>query len=236
MQKGLLVRRTRRNVITKAALGGSATIALLSLALPTYAQPNTAAVAAENYVRAELERGLSIVNDRSAPEGVRLANLRSYLGSLMDIRRMALFSLGVARRSATPQQIEQFVNVFQEYTIAYCESLLTTYYSGQAVRITGSSQEGSNNYQVQLVLESPQAGAQKSTSPIDIGVRVSTQNGRFVITDIAALGIWLSVHERDEVTNYLLETHGNFGGLVLRYKTLVERKLRKLPDAASQKI
>jgi ABC-type transporter MlaC component len=231
-----VLRRTVLRTIIGAALRLTVII-IAAVAMPAQmrAQPSATA-AAENYVRAELERGLSIVNDRSAPEAQRLASLRAYLRSFMDTRRLALFSLGPARRSATPQQIDQFVSVFQEYTIAYCESLLTNYYSGQAVRITGASQEGPNSYRVDLAFESPQASAQKGTSAIDIGVRVSSENGRFVITDIAALGIWLSVHERDEVAEYLLETHGNFGGLVSRYRTLVERKLRTLPDAAPQRI
>lgn len=190
---------------------------------------NTSAVAAQEFVRSDLDRGLAILNDRSAPDPERRAKLRAYLNSFMDVRRMALFSLGLGRRSATPEQIEAFENAFRDYTITRFESLLTRYYAGQTVRVTGVSQDDPNSYRIYLVLDSL-ASVEKNRS-IDLGVKVIKDNGRFVVTDVAAMGVWFSMEQRDAVNDYLLQTHGNFGGLITRYRTFALQRRGGRPGA-----
>lgn len=205
---------------------------LTATSLSAQAQPDAAtAAAAENYVHAQMEKGLAILNDRSISVAKRHANLQAFLESFMDIRRVALFSLGMARRSATPQQTEQFVDAFRAYVVADLESLLRSYYAGQAAHITGCSQDGPNSYRVEIALENrPTTGQYSGNQPIDLFVQVLNENGKFVITDLAALGVWLSVHERDEVNEYLMETNGNFGGLLMRYRLRAERRQSDLPE------
>ena len=217
-----------RHAITAAAIW------LTAISLFAQAQPAaTTAAAAENYVHAQMETGLSILNNRSISAAKRQADLRAFLESFMDIRRIALFSLGMARRSATPQQTEQFVDAFRAYVVADLESLLRSYYAGQAAHVIGCSQDGPNSYRVEIALDNrPASGQYSGNQPIDLFVQVLNENGKFVITDLAALGVWLSVHERDEVNGYLMETNGNFGGLVMRYRLRAERRQSDLPEEA----
>jgi len=218
-----------------AAPGAGIALALaLALLLPVMpdagAQPGATAAAAEQFVRTDLERGLSIVDDRSITDAERREKLAGFLLSFMDIRRVALFSLGLERRSATPEQTERFVSAFREYALAYFESLLTNYYSGQMVRVTGCYPDGPSGFRVNLPLESPARTAKNDGQPIDLAVRVSDENGNLTITDVAAMGVWLGVQQREEVNDYLLERHGNFGGLIVRYESLARRKRGEVPD------
>lgn len=206
---------------------------LLLLSVPeATAQPGTTAATAEQFVRTNLESGLGIVNDRTMPDAERRAKLETFLQSFVDIRRVALFSLGLERRSATPEQVDRFVDVFREYAVAYFESLLTNYYSGQMVRVTGCYPDGPNSYRVNLLLDTPARSSQNNNQPIDLAVRVLDENGNFVITDVAAMGVWLGVQQREEINNYLLETHGNLGGLIVRYESLARRKRGELPNGS----
>jgi len=228
------VREAARSPFASSALRCVVAVVVLltavSLSVQARAQP-APPTAAENFVRSEMETGLAILNDRSESASQRRTKLRAFLESFMDIRRVALFSLGFARHNATPQQVDQFVDVFRSYVVADFESLLSNYYSGQAVRITGCSQDSPDSYTVDIALEHRQADAQDSNQPIDINVRVVEENGKFVITDLAALGIWLSVKERDDVKEYLLETNGNFSGLLMRYRVRTQRRLSEPPNA-----
>ena len=231
MSRRPVTRRDVRRAITVVALWLTA----MSLSGQAYAQPKEAtSAAAENFVRTELETGLSILNNHKTPEPQRRADLRTFLESFMDIPRVALFSLGFARRSASPQQIERFVDVFRVYVVADFESLLTNYYSGQAVRATDCTQDGPNSYTVDVVLEGRAGDAENSNQPIELNVRVLNENGKFVITDLAAMGVWLSVHERDQVNQYLMDSNGNFTGLLTRYRLRAERKQDELPGATEE--
>ncbi|HUO92147.1 MAG TPA: ABC transporter substrate-binding protein [Rhizomicrobium sp.] len=204
---------------------------LLAVVHSAQAQPGAmTAAAAEDFVRTQMETGLSILNDQTLPLDQRRAHLRALLDSFMDSRRIALFSLGFARHSASPQQVEEFVDVFRSYVLSDLESLLTRYYSGQTVRIAGSI-PGPDGYNVDIALENRTPAAQGSDEPTDVIVRVVSENGRFVVADVAALGIWLGNHERDAVKEYLFETNGNFHGLVLHYRLLAKRNLQGLPGA-----
>ena len=82
------------------------------------AAPALAQTPAEAYVQQNVQKGLTILNDHSIPDAQRRAEFREFLTSLTDIRRIALFTLGAARRTASPADIEAFVDAFRDYAVA----------------------------------------------------------------------------------------------------------------------
>src|SRR3974377_7902 len=86
---------------------------LFMLATLAASAPARAEGTAENFVASNVQRGLSILNNHSIPDIERRREFREFLTSLTDIRRIALFTLGPARRTATPEETDQFVNAFR---------------------------------------------------------------------------------------------------------------------------
>jgi len=179
--------------------------------------------AAESFVRTNLETGLSILNDHTLGEAERGEKLRGQLDSIIDSRGVAMFSLGFARRSATPKQIEQFVEVFRNYLLAYYASILTKYYKGQVVQITRCVEVDPQTYIVSAVLVNPAEANQKQFQPIEMDFRVNRDNGHFYITDFAVARMWFGIQQRDRIRSFLLET-GNFSGLIVRLRVLTGLK------------
>lgn len=190
-------------------------------------------IAAENYVRGNLEKGLAVLNNRSVPDTERGAQLRAFLNSLIDTRRLALFSLGLGTQSATPAQIDKFVGTFGDYAISYYETMLLKYYSGQTVRVTGCSKDDSNDFEVMVELLGP-AGQQDQSQkqPIEVDFRLVDAGGHFSVTDVAVAGVWLGEQERGRIYDYLLQTNGNIGGVIARLKVSTERL--QAPDRTNQ--
>jgi phospholipid transport system substrate-binding protein len=202
----------------------------LAIARPAQAQTNSSQWAAENFVRSDVQRGMGILNNRNLSDADRRAQLRDYLTSLVDIRHIAIFTLGPMRQYARPAQIDEFVNAFRDYAIAAYESKLTNY-SGQYLRFTGSIQTAPDNYIVRTVLVEPNGSSSRGDDPIEVDFRVANDNDRYAVTDLGIAGIWLALEQRDQLTAYLEDHSGNFDALIVHVKVLTERLHRDSPPA-----
>ncbi|MBV9061572.1 MAG: ABC transporter substrate-binding protein, partial [Alphaproteobacteria bacterium] len=80
--------------------------------------PATASPAAEAFVQTNVQRGLAILNNPSLSKQQRQEQFRNFLVTLTDLRRIALYTLGPARRAASPAQQDAFVEAFRNYAFA----------------------------------------------------------------------------------------------------------------------
>lgn len=192
--------------------------ALLPLAAPASAQ----IAAAENYVTGNVQKGLTILNAHNLPDAQRRAEFRDFLTSLTDIHRIALFTLGPARRTATPQQIDAFVDAFRNYAVAVYESRLTAY-AGQYLKVVSGSVHGPGDYIVRTILVDPTGRTEQQGEPIEVDFRVDGDNGHFVVIDAAIAGVWLALEERDQFTAFLEENNNNLGALISHLAALTSR-------------
>jgi ABC-type transporter MlaC component len=227
----------KRNPLASCILVAARTVACSLLAAVILLAPNVPRsyaksvsgepdqMAAENFVHADLERALGILNDRGIPDGERGAQLRGFLNSLIDVRRLALFSLGLGSKSGTPAQVNRFVDTFGNYVISYYDTMLLKYYSGQIARVTGSAKDGPNEYvvTVELVSAGQQQQDDPQNQPIEMDFRLVDDGGHFIVSDIAVEGVWLGQQERSRIDDYLLETDGNIGGLIAQLRASTER-------------
>jgi len=194
--------------------------AFLILGAIAFAFPARAETGAENFVRMNVQRGLTILNNHNLPDAQRRAQFRDFLTSLTDIRRIALFTLGSARRTATPQETEQFVNAFREYAVAVYESRLSAY-SGQTLKVTGATERQPGDDIITTVLVDPHATNQGE--PIEVDFRVESDNGHYVVIDASIAGVWLALEERDQFTAFLQENHDSVAALVSHLDGLTRR-------------
>ena len=101
--------------------------------------PANASPAAEAFVQTNLQHGLQILNNASLSKAQRQDQFRTFLMTLTDLRRIALYTLGAARRTAPPADQEAFVEAFRDYAFAVYGAEFSKY-SGQTLRVTGSMQ------------------------------------------------------------------------------------------------
>jgi phospholipid transport system substrate-binding protein len=212
-----------RRVRSRATALLSAWAMLLGLALALAAQPALAQTAgAENYVSANVQRGLTILNNHSISETQKASEFRDFLTSLTDIRRIALFTLGAARRTAPPPQIDAFVDAFHNYATAVYQSRLKGF-AGQYLKVVGGSEHGPDDYIVRTILVDPTGRTEQQGEPIEVDFRVDGGNGHFVVIDVAIAGVWLALEERDQFTAFLEENNGNLNLLISHLNTLTQQ-------------
>jgi len=204
-------------VLSIAALG----------AAPARTEPS-----AENFVASNIQHGLSILNNHGIPEGERRKQFRDFLTSLTDIRRIALFTLGAARRTATPEETDQFINAFRDYAVAVYESRLSAY-SGQSLRVTGGTERAPGDYIVTTVLVEANGSASQG-QPIEVDFRVVNENGHLAVLDLSIAGVWLALEERDQFSAFLEENRDSVPALVSHLAALTQRLHSGGPHTATQ--
>lgn len=188
----------------RAFLAFAVTFALLT---PASAAPT----GAEAFVQANVVKGLAILNNRNASADQKRVQFQGFIMSLTDMRRIANFTLGQYRRTATPQEQDAFAAAFQNYAIAVYQSYFSKY-AGQSLRVTGSQerQPGDTVVITQLVDPNDHSGQ----TPLEIDFRVLSDNGKFVVIDFSVSGIWLAIEERDQFSSFLGQNNGSIATLI----------------------
>jgi phospholipid transport system substrate-binding protein len=192
-----------------------AVISALVIAVAALASAQPAAAAAktppEKFVEVNVQRGLAILNNHNVPDSKRRSDFRDFLTGLTDIRRIALFTLGPARRTAAVGDVDAFVNAFRDYAVAVYESRLNQY-SGQTLNVTGSTEVAAGDNVVTTVLVDP-SGKTSGQPPIEVDFRVVGDGGKFVVVDASIAGVWLGQEERDQFTSFLQQNNNNLRAL-----------------------
>lgn len=185
--------------------------ALIAVAMVSFAAlliaPASAqnAPGAESFVQSNVQRGLAILNNRSLSAEQRSAQFRSFLLQLTDLRRIALYTLGPARRTTSEADQNAFVDAFRDYAFAVYEQEFSKY-SGQTLKVTGSIQRANGDYLVTTQLIDP--NAPRNEEPIEVDFRVFGTDGRYSVADITVVGLDLAITEQDEFTSFLAQ-HNN---------------------------
>jgi len=176
--------------------------------LPAQAGTSTQA---EAFVQSNIQKGLEILGNHKINDTERRNQFRDFLLTLTDAKRTALFTLGAARRGASPADVNAFVDAFRDYAIAVYQARLSSY-SGQTLKVTGSTERAPGDYVVTSVLVDPNNSADKQ--PIEVDFRVdSTGNNKFVVLDVSVVGVWLAIEERDQFSSFLAQHNDSVSAL-----------------------
>jgi phospholipid transport system substrate-binding protein len=197
---------TRRAVLVSATLA-----APLLAARPALAAANVA----ESFVDDNIHKGLEILRDKKLNVTQRRDQFETLLLGLVDVRRIALFTLGQYRRTAPPEDIEAFVNAFKNYAAAAYQSYFAKY-TNQTLKVSGSTKRSDTDFIVQTLLVDPNS----SQPPAEVDFRVRTDTGKPVLVDVAYQGIWLSLEQRDQFVAFLGQNNGNVRTLIAHLSEL----------------
>jgi phospholipid transport system substrate-binding protein len=181
--------------------------------------PAAAAPAAEAFVQANVQKGLTILNNRGLSTEQKRSQFETFILGLTDMKRIANFTLGQYRRTASPADESAFAAAFQSYAIAVYQSYFAKY-SGQTLKVTGSQERaaGDTIVQTQMIDPNDHSGQQ----PLEVDFRVLNDGGRNVVIDFSVAGIWLALEERDQFSSFLGQNNGSIPTLISHLKDLAK--------------
>lgn len=190
----------RRRTILALAMGAAAAGLL----------PASAATPAEMFIADNIQKGLTILNDRQLSEADRADRFQQLLLGLTNTKRIAAFTLGQYVRTAPQVDRDEFAAAFQDYSIAVYRSYLAKY-AGQSLKVTGSSQRAPDDFIVTTVMVDP--NDRSGQRPLQVDFRVRTDSGKPELIDISVLGIWLALSQRDQFVAFLAQNRGDVKAL-----------------------
>jgi len=187
----------------------------------TTLQPVRAATASEAFISTNIDKGLQILGNKSLSTSQRASQFQSFLEGLTDISRIAKFTLGNARRTASPTDVAAFDGAFRNYAIAVYQSYFNKY-AGQTLKVTGSTSVAANDDVVKTILVDP---TDRSGNPLEVDFRVKSDTGRPMVVDVSvgtANGglISLAIEERDQFSAFLAQHNNSVPALVTHLNQL----------------
>lgn len=186
----------------------------MMFALAPMASAQTTAASAQSFIGANVQKGLTILNDASLSPADRRGQFQTLLLSIMNLNRGALFTLGEYRKNASDSDVSAFTAEFQNYAVAVYQSYFARY-QGQTLKVTGAVEHAPGDVVVSTLLVSPNGDA-----PLPIEFRVIDDEGKPMIVDLSVEGVWLAQEERDQFTAFLGQNGGSVPALTAHLKQI----------------
>jgi phospholipid transport system substrate-binding protein len=182
-----------------------AAIVLLALGILGLAAPRQAAAQdPRTFINTLGERAIQVLAPSVSP-AQRLARFRELFSTEFDVPGIGRFVLGRYWRTATPQEQQEFLQMFQEY-VARAYSARFGAFGGEPFRVTGTRPSGAETVvSSEIVLAS---------GPIGLDWYLADNGGRYKITDVYIAGISMKVTQRDEFAAVIQRSGGNVEGLL----------------------
>ena len=211
--------RTYSLVLAYARLGALSlllTIATVGLSCSSA----SAALSVEEYGKNILNRRMAILTDSSLSVPERRAAIRELLRSSFDVRRMALFALGGAAATASPQEVAAYLKSFEDLTIENYVSMVEGY-GGQTARITGSKERAPGDYLIFAEFSDSSASGGRKLSLVMF--RVLANGEKFSVVDANVEGAWFGLAQRDSVQGFLATKGASISKLIEHINRLADQ-------------
>ena len=196
---------TRRFLLTALGL-------LIAMASPAGA-PDAAAADPSVFMSETWKRAAEILG-KKAPQTERLVRFRELFQANFDGPGIARFVLGRYWRSASQDEQQEFLRLFEDYVVFVYGTRFSSL-NGETLKIRGNRAEESG------VIVSTDMISPGAEAPVKIDWRLVTDNGVFKINDVVIEGISMMVTQRSEFASVIQRHGGQVSGLLslMREKT-----------------
>lgn len=189
-------------------LRGIVPLTLAVLAADTAAH---AATPAEAFISSNIQRSLEILNGKELRPEQRSQQFQDLLLGIVDMKRIALFTLGKYGRTTSAPDQDKFVAAFQNYAVASYQTYFARY-AGQTLTVTGSTERAPQDVVVMTALGDPNGHGARQ--PLEVDFRVRSDTGKPMLVDFSVAGIWLALEERDQFVAFLDHNDGSVPKLI----------------------
>src|SRR6202047_3288905 len=184
-------------------------IATASLAAPPPVNPADAAA----FMNQLWASAVEVLNKKAHP-AAREARFRQLFHEDFDCPGIARFVLGRYWRSASQEEQQEFVKLFEDYVV-FVYTGGQSNFGGEALKVRGSRSDGDG------VIVSTDVISPGAASPMKIDWRLVTDNGSYKISDVIVEGISMMTTQRSEFASVVQRNGGQVRGLIamMREKT-----------------
>jgi phospholipid transport system substrate-binding protein len=183
----------------------SAAIVLLAVGFLGLASPRQArAEDPRSFINTLGERVIQVLAPSMSP-AQRLDRFRELFSTDFDVLGIGRFVLGRYWRTATLQEQQEFLKLFQEFVVRAYTARLGNF-GGEPFRVIGTRPSGDETIvSSEIVLAS---------GPIGLDWYLVNNDGKYKITDVYVAGVSMKVTQRDEFAAVIQRSGGRVEGLL----------------------
>jgi phospholipid transport system substrate-binding protein len=146
----------------------------------------------------------------SVPAAQRLARFRELFRNDFDVPGIGRFVLGRYWATATPQEQQDFLALFQEYIVRAYSTRLAEY-GGEPFRVTGARPNGEETIVTSEILR-------PNGNRIAVDWHLIDHSGGHKITDVYVAGVSMKVTQRDEFASVIQRNGGRVEALIAQLR------------------
>lgn len=197
--------------------GLCAVIAMIGLLLAAPARAEHSAEEAQALIQGLAQQAISTVAERQISDGERNERFRRLFVSAFDLPEISRFVLARYWRTATPEQQQEFVKLFEDMQVLNWAQRFKDYH-GESLQVTSSAKDGERGFTVDSQLNRP------SAQPMPVQWKVHQgEDGKLRVTDIVVEGVSMSITQRSDYNSLLQGSGGNFDVLLKALHTKVDQ-------------
>jgi len=176
-------------------------------------RPVLAATASETFVQTYVTQGLAILSDASLPHAEKHKRFEALLAPITDMRRVALYTLGPAAKTATTEQLEAFVEAFGELETAFYEREL---WREGRLSVENSIERSKTDVIVQA-FRLDESG-RRSVNADQIDFRVLNPDDKPILVDLCVGGVWLTQSQKMQYSEFLAQRGATLATLTAKIR------------------
>lgn len=162
---------------------------------------------AQAFIRDLGEQAISLLQESSAGTTDRESGVRDILRTSFDMRTIGRFTMGRHWRSASPDQQQEFLSLFEEMVVETYSRRFTEY-NNETFVVDGSRPEGERDIMVRSRVVRDDGPA------VEVVWRVRDRETSFQIIDVMVEGVSMAVTQRNEFSSIVQRNGGNIDALL----------------------
>jgi phospholipid transport system substrate-binding protein len=171
---------------------------------------------AEKFIQDLGDKAIAVVANKSLTPSQRDSQYQHLLAGAFDMKTIGRFVLGRAWNTATPQQQQDYLKVFDDLVVkTYGEKL--NFYHGEGFKVKSFRPESDKDVVVNSEITRPNG------PPTSVDWRVRQTDGKYAIIDVVVEGISQSVTQRQEYASVLEHNNNNIDALI----SMMRQKLQQ---------
>jgi phospholipid transport system substrate-binding protein len=172
---------------------------------------------AQAFIQTLAQQAISTVAERQISDADRNDRFRKLFVSTFDLPDISRFVLARYWRTATPEQQQEFVKLFEDMQVLNWAQRFKDY-KGESLQVLSSAKDGDKSFTVDSQLNRPAAG------PMPVVWKVHTaDDGKIRITDIVVEGVSMSITQRSDYNSLLQANGGKFDELLKALRTKIDQ-------------
>ena len=159
------------------------------------------------------DRAVVLLNNKSDP-AIRMARFRELFRAHFDGPGIARFVLGRYWRTASNEEQQEFMRLFEDYVVFVYTARLSNF-GGEKMKVRGSRSDGDS------VIVSTDIISPGNVTPLKIDWRLVNYNGSYKISDVIVESVSMAATQRSEFASVVQRNGGQISGLLamMREKT-----------------